>query len=581
MTQRHIIKRQIIEVEAPTTQESERLASTLGRIYRQRIVAMIDKICSELSTPETLHRIDSLVVDLGRLHPQHFEDGLLGRVEAALYESIQTAIQEAEQHADTTRATDKQQSLRSQSQLELLVIFLQSGTVTWWADAAKPTLIAEAIENLLVGAPRVLSRHLRALLQQDTPRLRLIHHLDDTDLYRILQLLSPRLTDDSDRRLLLEIMHLLQHTQSWNRQRARRIVWQQALQIAIIKANTLLDRRHFYQHMIQSIAAHTQKLQSSSKQSLQVAYTELLRQLVARATAESDTQNFLNTLLEDTDGDSQSTQASIQVILSELEGQFAALVREGATQTRLQAILSQLDALSDLSYAAIPVTSWQQWLVLLREMNTGQLSSTLHKLHTQIMEQLEAGMRQQADEAPADEAPADEIDLTFSDADEVYVHNAGLVILWQFLVPLLTNVGYVRERQFTDTFAQYRAAALLQYVATAQDEMIEYMLPLNKILCGLLPTAPFVMDEPLTGEEKTEADNLLAAVIAQVSVLNNMSLDGFRGTFLLRQGVLSAGVGTWRLRVERETYDVVLERFPWGWSNIKLPWMQDMVQVEW
>ena len=53
-----------------------------------------------------------------------------------------------------------------------------------------------------------------------------------------------------------------------------------------------------------------------------------------------------------------------------------------------------------------------------------------------------------------------------------------------------------------------------------------------------------------------------------------MSVDGFRGTFLLRQGVLSTRDGAGLLRVERETYDVVLERFPWSWEWVKLPWME-------
>ena len=41
-----------------------------------------------------------------------------------------------------------------------------------------------------------------------------------------------------------------------------------------------------------------------------------------------------------------------------------------------------------------------------------------------------------------------------------------------------------------------------------------------------------------------------------------MSHAGFRGSFLLRQGQLSVLDGKWLLRAERETYDLVLDRFP-------------------
>jgi hypothetical protein len=107
------------------------------------------------------------------------------------------------------------------------------------------------------------------------------------------------------------------------------------------------------------------------------------------------------------------------------------------------------------------------------------------------------------------------------------------------------------------------------------------MLPLNKLLCGLEPAELFDMLEPLQEAEVAECTNLLTAAIAQAPVLREMSPSGFRGTFLLRQGALSIRDGFWLLRVERQTYDIVLERFPWGWEWVKLPWMDAPLRVEW
>ena len=60
-----------------------------------------------------------------------------------------------------------------------------------------------------------------------------------------------------------------------------------------------------------------------------------------------------------------------------------------------------------------------------------------------------------------------------------------------------------------------------------------------------------------------------------------MSIPGFRGTFLLRRGILGIRDGAWLLRVERESFDVVLDRFPWSFAWVKLPWMQAPLRVEW
>jgi hypothetical protein len=45
--------------------------------------------------------------------------------------------------------------------------------------------------------------------------------------------------------------------------------------------------------------------------------------------------------------------------------------------------------------------------------------------------------------------------------------------------------------------------------------------------------------------------------------------------------VLSARDGAWLLRVQRETYDVVLDRFPWSITWVKLPWMNTLLRVAW
>ena len=78
-----------------------------------------------------------------------------------------------------------------------------------------------------------------------------------------------------------------------------------------------------------------------------------------------------------------------------------------------------------------------------------------------------------------------------------------------------------------------------------------------------------------------ECSNLLTAVIAQAPILRNMSIAGFRHTFLQREGVLRTRDGAWLLQVENLTHDIVLGRFPWSWEWVKLPWMDTALRVEW
>ncbi|AUX33624.1 MULTISPECIES: contractile injection system tape measure protein [Sorangium] len=173
------------------------------------------------------------------------------------------------------------------------------------------------------------------------------------------------------------------------------------------------------------------------------------------------------------------------------------------------------------------------------------------------------------------------VDPAYSDADEVYVDNAGLVVLWPFLGHLFERLDLFADTQFKDRRALHRAAGLLQHLCTGDLEPAEYQLPLTRVLSGMRMTEVFDFGPPVTEAEAEECLNLLAAAIASAPILGEMSIAGFRGSFLIRKGALSARDGAWLLRVERASYDVVLDRFPWGMSWVKQPWMEAPLSVEW
>ena len=171
--------------------------------------------------------------------------------------------------------------------------------------------------------------------------------------------------------------------------------------------------------------------------------------------------------------------------------------------------------------------------------------------------------------------------LAFGKSDELHVHNAGLVVLWPFLPTFFERLGLINGGRFNDEAAMQRAVGLLQVLAAADASPPEPLLPLNKVLCGMAPEAVFDIGPPLTLAETDECDALLTAVIAQAPILGAMSVAGFRGSFLLRPGQLGGRDGHWLLRVERMTHDIVLDRFPWSVQFVKLPWMENLMQVEW
>lgn len=167
-------------------------------------------------------------------------------------------------------------------------------------------------------------------------------------------------------------------------------------------------------------------------------------------------------------------------------------------------------------------------------------------------------------------------------SDGIYIYNSGLVLLWPYLSSYFTKLGLVENNKFINTEAQLRAAHLLQYVCSGNEQPApEYELLLNKIICGLDITEPVSMDFSPTALEKEETMNLLGAVVTNWSALKKTSPEALRSAFLQKEGILQKDSDSWSLSVERDTIDMLIDKLPWGISIIKMPWNDYLLYVQW
>ena len=165
----------------------------------------------------------------------------------------------------------------------------------------------------------------------------------------------------------------------------------------------------------------------------------------------------------------------------------------------------------------------------------------------------------------------------------VFIKNAGLIIFHPFLPSLFEKTGLMYNNSFKDDESRSRAVHLLQYIADGQEQLPEYLVPLNKILCGMPAEMHIDRFIVLTQEEKDEANELMQAVIGHWSILKNTSTQALQETFLQRKGKLSfiEEDRFWKLQVEKSALDILLDKLPWGFSYIQLPWMKHRLITEW
>jgi hypothetical protein len=193
---------------------------------------------------------------------------------------------------------------------------------------------------------------------------------------------------------------------------------------------------------------------------------------------------------------------------------------------------------------------------------------------------------------PVKSLGADALDKTaaarrraLAELQELYVDDAGLVMLWPFIERGFLRAGLMpeRERRFMSAEAQQQGVLMLSWLALEDPAPPEFILPLAKLLCGLSPEAPCASEPPLAPACMDEGRRLLAATIGHAPLLQPMTVPAFRAAFLRRRGVLSVRAGSWLLQVERQEQeqDRPLDHLPWSWTWLRLPWMPDALQVEW
>lgn len=167
------------------------------------------------------------------------------------------------------------------------------------------------------------------------------------------------------------------------------------------------------------------------------------------------------------------------------------------------------------------------------------------------------------------------------DEEGVFVSLAGIVLTHPFLHSLFKKLQWIKEGSFENTSIQQKVLYMLHYLATGNTTAEEFELVIPKLLCNWPMEMPVEKNIELKEEELSEADNMLEALIEQWTVLKNTSIDGLRQGFLQRHGKLFKKNDKLYLQVESSTIDVLLDQLPWNLSIIKLPWMKELLRVEW
>jgi hypothetical protein len=577
--QRHVIKRQTVEISIDKNMDAWVLQQRISRMVSAQIVPLIDRYCGEMSSPDQIHRIEQLELDLGKLDPNNFETDFAGKFAEALHRGLAEQIKRLESDARFQHS-----SSTIDSHLELFSLFVRQGILPWWADLQQPKLPENSLDYLLREAPDALRRLFSELVRDNHALQRLVRYFDDASLLALFELALPTLVDFPVLlcRALMAVSDNMAQSFSLSPSYCRAQLWQAILQIAVV---TNPPRIRLFRETTSRWAA-----------ALGLSYADLLASLLPLLSKASVINKYLAVDIEEPpkpetgfDADWLALLTMLNEYLPELanlktgnhseepetwlkthHADLLSILQQHLSEPLQQSLLIRLKAANNENKL---LAEFETWII---EHET-ELSPAI-LLRLAVFEQQFSSTK---NATPAPLQTSQENRHKTNDLDELYIDNAGLVILWPFLNHFFQNLGLVQAGEFLNDASVQTGVALLQYLSCEDSDPSEHLLALNKLLCGMELEAVFHLKTPLTETERQECNAFLNAVIEQVPILNNMSVAGFRSSFLLRQGILSSRDGANLLQVERETYDIVLDRFPWSMDWIKLPWMSSALRVEW
>lgn len=163
----------------------------------------------------------------------------------------------------------------------------------------------------------------------------------------------------------------------------------------------------------------------------------------------------------------------------------------------------------------------------------------------------------------------------------ISIRNAGLVLLNSYISMLLTRLELIKDHSFCSAESQLHAIHYLQYVVTGLTHTEESLLPLNKLLCGIPLSQPVPDSIVLSPDHQELIEGMIAAVIGHWPAIGSCSVDGFRGNWLVRDGLLIEKEDRWELTVEKRAYDLLIHKSPFSFSVIRYPWMNKPLHVNW
>lgn len=186
VTEKNIIKKMQIEVQAPSVAIGTQLKDKIGDFFKDEIIPEMDVELEVLAKqfPERIVRFDQIKLDLSLT-----ESFTLRELKPLLIKQLKEQISKADNTAYAINFTHSQLLSTSKNESDAFLFFIETGTYPWWYDSKKVFTIALFQKMLEIPS---FSEELRQKLKQKHIQKRIIFQFDFEMIEAIYHVLAER-----------------------------------------------------------------------------------------------------------------------------------------------------------------------------------------------------------------------------------------------------------------------------------------------------------------------------------------------------------------------------------------------------
>lgn len=556
----HIIQTAKLQLHFANRDQAYDRQTEVLNIFKEKVLPELEQEFERLSIPGQVIRLDQLRLDLGNISPvnlgKEFEEKVIQELRTQLRREISRA---------TVALDDTGMRPLALHRVDQLIQFLRQGRLGWEQKASGFDPVSW-LDFVLEHAPQEFCLRLKSALSIQGVRARLVRQFDLNQVDQILDLLRPglgklvtqSLAQISAQPLLINLLDL-------GSRKSQVLIREYFLSLSVGPDQIF---RGFIEELGLGLDIDLHKAARSG-----IGSSQLQGSLV--------TGLIWSLLRTQGDGGFERIPKSGEGLSSILE----LLLPRSEGQSDLGPLLAAIDNSSEFGLAFVKAIrvriNSSQGIDLGRIVkdaiadldadgaNKSELTALLNSLDNVPVEQ-----KENKEENPV-------LEKAEPNENYIYLEQAGLVLLNPFLPTLFERLGWIENEAFVGVVERELAVHMLGYLATGRVDLNEAELVLEKVMCGMEIDEPIDAEITFTQSQLAEAEELIQSAIDYWEKLGKVNTEEFRNTFLVREGKLSPAGDGWNLKVERRSFDILLQFIPWGYGIIRFPWMNKMLHVDW